>query len=391
MILIPLLISIVLIICFFIYSKKSDNYLQISFYYFLFIIVFSSMYLLTKDNGSLFYSWVTNLFALLFYVALISIPVAFYNYIRSISNTIYKKSNFWKDYSLQSLLLIINICCFIYLTLAKDESSFMFQISSEVMNYSNFIAILFIFPILNLFYLIKTVKYYRIYLHKKNENIFYENTFSRQWMLIDIISYIILIISLYTLLAVNLSGGLFTIIFNSIVTAYLLLVGYRTLNKRFIINNKIELVDRKIGEEKNKLENFDQVKKSIDSKIIDNIKTKLNFTMENEKPYLNEALTINKLSKIINSNSKYVSYTLNSSFGQNFPAFINSYRAREAKLLLSDKENNRYTIEAISKMAGFKSKSVFNTFFKSKYGETPSQYRYKQNLITPGNNKINSD
>jgi AraC-like DNA-binding protein len=177
-----------------------------------------------------------------------------------------------------------------------------------------------------------------------------------------------------------MSGTLFTIFFNSFVSLYLVFIGYRAMNTTYEFKNTA--ATDTAAQEK---DHFDAAvyKKNynaIDTARTNTIKANLTTVMENEKPYLNESLTINKLSKSIQSNSKYVSHTLNSCFGQNFSAYVNSYRIGEAKRLLREKEYDLYTIEALSKMAGFKSKSVFNTLFRAQYNMTPSQYRKKYSL-----------
>ncbi|MEG2666540.1 MAG: helix-turn-helix domain-containing protein, partial [Bacteroidales bacterium] len=76
----------------------------------------------------------------------------------------------------------------------------------------------------------------------------------------------------------------------------------------------------------------------------------------------------------VNSNSSYVSYTINNTFGKNFRSFINDYRIKEACRILAEEDMQKYAIESIAIMVGFKSKSAFNTIFKEVTGVTPSFY-----------------
>jgi len=64
----------------------------------------------------------------------------------------------------------------------------------------------------------------------------------------------------------------------------------------------------------------------------------------------------------------------------NFVTFINSYRIEEAKKILISNNYSNYTIEAVSEIVGFNSKSAFNNAFKKKVGITPSDY-IKQNRL----------
>ncbi|RTZ81689.1 MAG: AraC family transcriptional regulator, partial [SAR324 cluster bacterium] len=69
-------------------------------------------------------------------------------------------------------------------------------------------------------------------------------------------------------------------------------------------------------------------------------------------------------------NRTYISQTINEKFNKNYSSFINEYRIKEAqKLLLKD---TNLTYEGIGFEVGFKSKSAFNSAFKTYTGVTPS-------------------
>lgn len=71
-----------------------------------------------------------------------------------------------------------------------------------------------------------------------------------------------------------------------------------------------------------------------------------------------------------------VSQAINQNFGNNFKAFLNSYRIKEACRRLNDVEQyQNYTIEAIAEGLGFKSRSYFVTLFKNTIGIAPSNYQ----------------
>jgi AraC-like DNA-binding protein len=104
----------------------------------------------------------------------------------------------------------------------------------------------------------------------------------------------------------------------------------------------------------------------------------MQFMYEN-KPYLNENITIKDLSCEINIPSHHLSIVINNRLGKNFYTFINDYRIKEALSILDDPENSDASILAIAFRAGFNSKSTFNSVFKKITGKTPSEYR-----STPG-------
>ncbi len=97
-------------------------------------------------------------------------------------------------------------------------------------------------------------------------------------------------------------------------------------------------------------------------------------TMENEKLYLKSDFTIDILSKYLNVSRTYISQVINERFNMNFNTFINEYRVREARRMLSGEASKKLTIETIALSVGFGSKSSFNTAFKKYTGVTPSFY-----------------
>ncbi|MBI9064355.1 MAG: tetratricopeptide repeat protein [Marinilabiliaceae bacterium] len=112
-----------------------------------------------------------------------------------------------------------------------------------------------------------------------------------------------------------------------------------------------------------------------------------NQLITEDKLYTNTDLTITQVAKQFETNTKYLSQIINETFECNFSNFINQLRIEEAQYLLKDHKNNALTLEVIGQMAGFKSKSVFNTSFKRITGVTPSFYK-KQIQNTENNKSI---
>jgi AraC-like DNA-binding protein len=97
--------------------------------------------------------------------------------------------------------------------------------------------------------------------------------------------------------------------------------------------------------------------------------------MENEKPYLNDELTIQELSAKLNVSKHHLTQVLNINLGKNFFTFINEYRIEAVKKRLVDPNYDHLTILGIAYDCGFNSKSSFNGLFKQYTGVTPSEYR----------------
>ena len=102
---------------------------------------------------------------------------------------------------------------------------------------------------------------------------------------------------------------------------------------------------------------------------------KLTDFMEQNKPYLEPHITVERLAIKLNVSPKLLSCTINSQMHMNFFELIGTYRVAEAKKRLADSELRQKPIGEIMKSCGFNSKSVFNQAFKKTVGVTPSHYR----------------
>lgn len=102
---------------------------------------------------------------------------------------------------------------------------------------------------------------------------------------------------------------------------------------------------------------------------------RLTKSMENEKPFLNENLTLKELADKLETSPNNLSQIINEKFNKNFYEFINEYRINEVKSLLSDPKYSNYSLLGIAYECGFNSKSTFNSVFKQFTGKTPSEFR----------------
>ena len=85
--------------------------------------------------------------------------------------------------------------------------------------------------------------------------------------------------------------------------------------------------------------------------------------------------TLNKLAKLINSNTTYTSQVINEKYGMTFSNLLGSYRVRVACQWMDDPERyGNITIEAIASGTGFKSRTSFVNAFKRETGLKPSEY-----------------
>lgn len=107
---------------------------------------------------------------------------------------------------------------------------------------------------------------------------------------------------------------------------------------------------------------------------LENYKERLKSLMEQDELFLDAQLSLRSLAEYMNLPANHMSQLLNEGFQQNFSNYVNTYRLENFKVKLQDAHFSHLTLLALAYDSGFSSKTVFNTFFKSKLGMTPKAY-----------------
>lgn len=322
------------------------------FFYLSWFLLFGSL-IIASDCKSILVEEVINTFSLLFFVWLTLLPPLLYNIVYDrLKIGVFDNRNYY----LPVTLFLINIFCLVYFGIEKDDENFTYEVVENVMSYSNYVIILFIFPISTIYYSYMAYKLLK-YLPSKKQ---YMESKSKIYLFCFVLLYdvyiLIWIIQNYFLSESHLKTGL-----KSYYLAYFI-VSYYCIWK-VQCSNAIDGADSK---------DFNGTLNDINEKLIKKIKT--------ESVFLNPKLTVKMLAKEIETNEKYLSQLINKKYDKNFSNFINDFRIEYSKKLLTDKSHQNYTIEAIGELSGFNSKSGFNSTFKKNTGYTPSQYKNKESL-----------
>ncbi|MEZ4910383.1 MAG: helix-turn-helix domain-containing protein [Saprospiraceae bacterium] len=153
----------------------------------------------------------------------------------------------------------------------------------------------------------------------------------------------------------------YKIVFRILLVAYIFTLVY------FGLRDYDELQSENDMNESNKFE--------LDDAVIQKIQKAFQTEVIENKIYLNKDISLQLLAQTLNTNTKYLSKFINREYNMSFIHLINSLRVEEAKTILMDPTNKKYTIESIGAMSGFNSKSSFNATFKKIVSMTPSEYR----------------
>ena len=103
------------------------------------------------------------------------------------------------------------------------------------------------------------------------------------------------------------------------------------------------------------------------------LRRRLEELMKAEKPYLEPGYSLDDLCNKLEVDRRVMTWFLNHVIEKNFYSLINDYRIVEAIQYLKQ-NSEKYTIDAIARMVGFRSKSSFYAGFKKHTGTTPNAY-----------------
>lgn len=106
------------------------------------------------------------------------------------------------------------------------------------------------------------------------------------------------------------------------------------------------------------------------------LERRISDIIDNSDEMYETSFSLRKLADRVGSNQSYVSQVVNEKYGKSFNTLLGECRINEACRRMGDAEHyGHYTIEAIAKSVGFKSRTSFAASFKKITGLTPSTYQ----------------
>jgi AraC-like DNA-binding protein len=150
------------------------------------------------------------------------------------------------------------------------------------------------------------------------------------------------------------------------VSLFLMITSFRVMNDSTYFERSASFMDISISK---------YTKSSLDESGKQKIMAGIVLELESRKYYSDNLASLSELAKKIGESPHHVSQVINEKLNKNFFELLAFYRVEEAKKLLTGDKKNRLTIEEISEMVGYNSKTAFNNAFKKNTGKTPSEFR----------------
>ncbi len=201
-----------------------------------------------------------------------------------------------------------------------------------------------------------------IQLKKKNiTGSFLEDTPSKLSLLLLLDKFLILLFACLLLFFPLQNEEAYTRMRNSfhILVALLAFVtGYGTVTASFRLETQNKKTYKKNGDNRNNQELIEKV----------------NRLMQDQRPYLDCDLTLEKMADMLELSENELTRLLNHEMDTNFYNLINDYRMQTVLKKLKESNNRKFTIMASAYESGFNSKSTFYRIFKEYTKLTPKEF-----------------
>jgi AraC-like DNA-binding protein len=186
----------------------------------------------------------------------------------------------------------------------------------------------------------------------------------------NMVFHILSIILIFIIVKINFKGDLGDYFIGMYVSLFVMVTTFRVMNDSTYFERSASFMDISIGKYR-KSSLTEPGKQKILTSIINEFEVK-NYYSEN-------LASLADLAKKIGESQHHVSQVINEKLDKNFFELLASYRIEKAKSILGKDMAGKLTIEEISEMVGYNSKTAFNNSFKKLTGKTPSEFRKSAN------------
>jgi AraC-like DNA-binding protein len=208
------------------------------------------------------------------------------------------------------------------------------------------------------------------------ENYSYTEQINLNWLKWVVLSLLILFVSLFMLIRFGVNLGYVTkqnmfAVVGSVLAFYVFFIGFFGLKQTTFLTD-IPVITNIEG---TAIPKATYKNSGLSSELVDDLFQKLIRHMTDNKPYLDENLSLTTLAQQVELTTNQLSQVINQETAANFFNFINGYRVEAVKEKLKDPAFAHYSILAIGYECGFQSKSSFNKVFKQLVGKTPLEFQ----------------
>jgi len=182
----------------------------------------------------------------------------------------------------------------------------------------------------------------------------------------NMVFHITIVLLIFIIVKLCFKGDLGDYYIGAYVSVIILITTFRIMNDSDYFDRSTAFMDLSMSKYRKS-----SLTEAAKLKILDNII----FELETKKYFLDNLASLSELAKKLGESPHHVSQVINEKLNESFFELLASYRVEEAKRILSGDKSNKLTVEEISEMVGYNSKTAFNNAFKKLTRKTPSDFK----------------
>lgn len=182
----------------------------------------------------------------------------------------------------------------------------------------------------------------------------------------NMVFHILVIIIIFIIVKLNFKADLGDYFIGMYISLFVMLTTFRVMNDSAYFERSASFMD---------ISMVKYSKSSLSESDKQNILATIIKEFEIRNYYSKNLASLADLSRKIGESKHHVSQVINEKIGKNFFELLAYYRVEKAKSILTQEKSLRLTIEEISEMVGYNSKTAFNNSFRKLTGKTPSEFR----------------
>jgi len=180
------------------------------------------------------------------------------------------------------------------------------------------------------------------------------------------VAHIFMIAVIFIIVKITFRADLGDYFIGLYISFFALLTTIRVMNDSTYFDRTASFIDISVG-------------KYRKSSLTESDKKRILAGIENEfesgNYYEDNLASLSDLARRLGESPHHVSQVINEKLDCNFFELLARYRIEKAKEIFSGDIKNKLTIEEVSEMVGYNSKTAFNNSFKKITGKTPSEFR----------------
>jgi AraC-like DNA-binding protein len=182
----------------------------------------------------------------------------------------------------------------------------------------------------------------------------------------NMVAHISIIIIIFITVKLNFRADLGDYFIGLYISFFVLLTTIRVMNDSAYFDRNASFIDISVG-------------KYRKSSLTENDKKRILAGIENEfesKSYFEHNLaSLSELARRLGESPHHVSQVINEKLNCNFFELLARYRIEKARKIFSEDLKNKLTVEEVSELVGYNSRTAFNNAFRKITGKTPSEFR----------------